>query len=51
MLPKPTAARSASNPALYSVQLKQHDARFLKEFEANIGDFKEVQSCPHRRGV
>jgi Lrp/AsnC family leucine-responsive transcriptional regulator len=31
--------------AFCNVQLKQHDARFLKEFEANIGDFKEVQSC------
>ena len=37
--------------AFCNVQLKQHDARFLKEFEANIGDFKEVQMLPHRWGV
>tara|TARA_B100000963_G_C22527222_1_gene625903 strand:- start:549 stop:998 length:450 start_codon:yes stop_codon:yes gene_type:complete len=36
--------------AFCNVQLKQHDARFLKEFEANIGDFKEVQSCYHIAG-
>ena len=37
--------------AFCNVQLKQHDARFLKEFEANIGDFKEVQSCYHIAGA
>lgn len=36
--------------AFCNVQLKQHDARYLKEFEANIGDFKEVQSCYHIAG-
>ena len=36
--------------AFCNVQLKQHDARFLKEFEANIGDFKEVKSCYHIAG-
>ena len=37
--------------AFCNVQLKQHDARFLKEFEARIGDFKEVQSCYHIAGA
>lgn len=37
--------------AFCNVQLKQHDARFLTEFEANIGRFKEVQSCYHIAGA
>ena len=36
--------------AFCNVQLKQHDARYLQEFEARIGDFKEVRSCFHIAG-
>lgn len=36
--------------AFCNVQLKQHDAQFLKEFEARIGDFPEVQACYHIAG-
>lgn len=36
--------------AFCNVQLKQHDARYLTEFEARIGDFKEVHSCYHIAG-
>ena len=36
--------------AFCNVQLKQHDSRYLKEFEARIGDFKEVRACFHIAG-
>lgn len=36
--------------AFCNVQLKQHDARYLKEFEARIGDFPEVRACFHIAG-
>ena len=33
------------NGHLYAESICRHGALFHKEFEANIGDFKEVQSC------
>jgi Lrp/AsnC family leucine-responsive transcriptional regulator len=36
--------------AFCNVQLKQHDSRYLKEFEARIGDFTEVRACFHIAG-
>ena len=36
--------------AFCNVQLKQHDSRYLKEFEARIGDFPEVRACFHIAG-
>ena len=36
--------------AFCNVQLKQHEASSLKEFESNIGHFKEVEACYHIAG-
>lgn len=37
--------------AFCDVNLKQHDATFLAQFEREIGDFKEVKSCFHIAGT
>ena len=51
MLPKPTAARWDFKSGLFATSNSNSTTPASSEFEANIGDFKEVQSCYHIAGA